>query len=164
MISDKIIKKFDNDFNCNDVEIYLYNINCLIDDINNYINENDFDDINDYKTVNDTIKILNDIKSKYYDVLVIDTPNDDDIITVLCFDDGCLKLFVCMQSYDICCINYSNGYLPCFDDFFQFFKLYQNKKNINVGYDYYFNNTNDYKTFSFYDVSLMFKNILNGWE
>ena len=62
MISDKIIKKFDNDFNCNDVEIYLYNIDVLIDDINNYINDNDFDvaetEIN-YIDNNHILKTLN---------------------------------------------------------------------------------------------------------
>ena len=85
---DKIINKWEK-FNNGKNEIYLYTINnlldILIDEKNDYIVDyDDDDDIIDYHNIIDNI---NYIKSLHGNYIVIDTPNDNDMICIIQFDD-----------------------------------------------------------------------------
>lgn len=83
---DKIIEKW-NDFNNDEYEIYIYTINDMIDNMQNMKNDMIIDDDTDKRNYFDIMKNINYCKSLHGNYIVIDTPCDDDILSIIQFDD-----------------------------------------------------------------------------
>lgn len=162
MLSQKIIGKFEKQYDMSDLEIYVYYMSDMLDNLKNdlndiiygngYINTNDIDLIDAINTLTHNIMFLeNEIDNKS-DVLIIDTPNDDDIFTLIKFNENGDINNHCEIQSNIDCLQWENEYnnsISILSDCMQFFKLidtsetiekYKNNWiygiDININYDY----------------------------
>lgn len=146
---DKIIEKWNN-FNNDKYEIYLYSINDLIDIIKNDINDMIIDcddDINDKNQLLKNMEYCKTINDNYH--IVIDTPCDDDIITIIQFDKNynIIGFGDCQTTYDeIYCNKCDN--ISILNDCMQFFRKIDCTgllQHIYDNWNYYNRDDNIYK-------------------